>query len=148
MRNPGGLWDASSKLYPFFNSKSCGTNLEWKFPSGAKIKFAHMEHEKNRFSWQGSEICLIGFDELTHFTWNQFIYMLSRNRSTTMIKPRIKATTNPDPDSWVRKFIDWWIDSETGYAIPERSGEIRWFVVNNNETYWSSKQRSVDQQVP
>lgn len=137
VRNPGGLWDTSENLYPFLGGVPCNTNLEWKFPAGSKIKFAHMEHEKNRFSWQGSQICLIGFDELTHFTWNQFVYMLSRNRSTIDVKPYIRATTNPDPDSWVRKFIDWWIDDETGYAIPERSGKIRWFVVNNNETHWA-----------
>lgn len=148
VRNPGGLWDTSMLMYPYAGGTPSNSSLEWKFKPDAIIKFAHMEHEKNRFSWQGSQICMIGFDELTHFTWSQFVYMLSRNRSTCGIKPYIRATTNPDPDSWVRKFIDWWIDPETGYAIPERSGVIRWFVVVNDETYWASRKQALIEKFP
>jgi len=148
VRNPGGLWDTSMIMYPYAGGIPSNSALEWKFKPDSIVKFAHMEHEKNRFSWQGSQICMIGFDELTHFTWSQFVYMLSRNRSTCGIKPYIRATTNPDPDSWVRKFIDWWIDAETGYAIPERSGVVRWFVVVNDETYWASRRGALIEQFP
>ena len=81
--------------------------LQWQFPSGAKLKFAHLEHEKTKYDWQGSQIPLIGFDELTHFSRSQFLYMLSRNRSTCGVRPYIRATTNPDADSWVADFIAW-----------------------------------------
>lgn len=148
VRNPGGLWDTSMLMYPYAGGIPSNSSLEWKFKPDAIVKFAHMEHEKNRFSWQGSQICMIGFDELTHFTWSQFVYMLSRNRSTCGVKPYIRATCNPDPDSWVRKFIDWWIDDETGYAIPERSGKIRWFVVVNDETYWASRKEALIEKFP
>lgn len=87
--------------------------------------------------------CFIGFDELTHFSWGQFVYMLSRNRSLCGIKPYIRATTNPDPDSWVRKFIYWWIDPESGYAIQERSGKIRWFIVQGDETIWADSEHEL-----
>lgn len=137
VRNPGGLWDTSMELFSYAGGTPKESSLEWAFRPDAKVKFAHMEYEKNRFSWQGSQIPLIGFDELTHFTWSQFIYMLSRNRSTCGVKPYIRATTNPDPDSWVRRFIEWWIDEETGYPIPERSGKTRWFIVVNDETIWA-----------
>lgn len=76
------------------------------------------------------------YDELTHFSDYQFFYMLSRNRSTCGVKPYIRATTNPDADSWVAEFIAWWIDQDTGFAIPERSGIIRWFVRVNDTTFW------------
>lgn len=75
------------------------------------------------------------FDELTHFTKKQFFYMLSRNRSVCGVKPYIRATTNPDPDSWVRKFIDWWIDDD-GFAIESRSGVVRWFIHKSDEIFW------------
>ena len=39
----------------------------------------------------------------------------------------MRATCNPDPDSFVRRLIDWWIGPD-GYPIKERSGVIRWFV--------------------
>lgn len=148
VRNPGGLWDSSAELFRKFEGNARESLLEWDFPSGAVIKFAHMDLEKDKFSWQGSQIALIGFDELTHFSWGQFVYMLSRNRSICGIKPYIRATTNPDPDSWVRKFIDWWIDQETGYAIPERSGVIRWFIVVNDETHWASNKEELVNRFP
>ena len=49
----------------------------------------------------------------------------------------IRATTNPDPDSWVRTFIDWWIGDD-GLAIPERSGKIRWFIRISGEVHWGN----------
>ena len=94
-------------------------SVQWRFLSGAKVTFAHMLYEKDKYSWQGSQICFLGFDELCHFSENQFFYMLSRNRSVCGVKPYVRATCNPDVDSWVANFISWWIDQETGYPIPE-----------------------------
>lgn len=133
--NPGGLWDEAVNLYAPIPAKLNLTALTCEFPSGMKMKFAHLEQEKTIYNWQGSQIPYIGFDELTHFTEKQFFYMLSRNRSTSGAAPRIRATTNPDPDSFVRKLIDWWIDSE-GYPIPERSGKLRYFTRENDEIIW------------
>lgn len=132
----GGLWDTATDLYESLGGKANNQSLSFKFPSGAKVTFAHMEHEKNRLDWQGSQIPLIGFDELTHFTWKQFTYMLSRNRSTSGAKSRIRATLNPDPDHWVRKFIDWYIGDD-GFAIPDRSGVVRYFVITGDEIIWA-----------
>jgi len=131
--NEGGLFDTATQLYPLIGAKP--TNLTWKFPTGMSVTFAHLEYEKNILDWQGSQITLIGFDELTHFTKKMFFYMLSRNRSVCGVKPYIRATTNPDKKSWVRDFIDWWIGPD-GFAIPERSGVIRWFYVINEEICW------------
>lgn len=136
VRNEGGLWDESMKIYPLTGAKPRESLLEWRFPGGMSFGFAHLEYDKDVLNWQGSQIPWIGFDELTHFTENQFFYMLSRNRSTSGVKPVIRAATNPDPDSWVRKFIDWWID-EDGFAIPERSGVLRWFIRRNDEIVWA-----------
>ncbi|MBR5173202.1 MAG: phage terminase large subunit [Phascolarctobacterium sp.] len=76
------------------------------------------------------------FDEVTHFTSSQFWYMLSRNRSVCGIKPYVRATCNPDADSWLASFMQWWWDPETGYPIPERSGVIRYFARYDDTTYW------------
>lgn len=103
------------------------SNMEWKFPSGAKVLFNHLQHEKDKHNHQGWEYSLICFDELTHFSFGQFKYLLSRNRSVSGARSRIKATCNPDPDSWVAKLIDWWI-GEDGLPIPERSGKLRYFL--------------------
>lgn len=137
IRNPGGLWDESRGLYPLLGAKPAKAVLEWRWPFGGLVKFAHLEHEATVYDWQGAQIPLICFDELTHFTKSQFFYMLSRNRSTCGVKPYIRATTNPDADSWVREFIAWWIDQETGLPIPTRSGVIRWFARVNDTIVWA-----------
>jgi predicted phage terminase large subunit-like protein len=136
VRNEGGLWDESMTIYPFFKAKPREANLEWLFPSGARLKFAHLEYDSTVLDWQGAQIPFIGFDELTHFTGRQFFYMLSRNRSTSGVPGYIRATTNPDPDSWVRDFIDWWIGPD-GYPIPERSGVVRWFIRRDDDIVWA-----------
>ncbi len=133
--NPGGLWDEAESLYLPLRAKPNNSSLTMTFPSGMQIKFAHLEYEKNIYDWQGAQIPYIGFDELTHFSEKQFFYMLSRNRSGSGVPGYIRATTNPSPDSWVRRFIDWWI-GEDGYPIPERDGIIRWFKRVNNEIVW------------
>lgn len=137
VRNEGGPWDESMAMYPFLGGEPKEMNLEWRFPSGSAITMAHLEHDKNVLNWQGGQIACILFDELTHFTQKQFFYMLSRNRSTCGVKPYVRASTNPDADSWVAEFIEWWIDQDTGYAIPERSGKIRWFVRVGEKIVWA-----------
>ena len=105
------------------------------FPSGAKVVFDHLERYADCLSYQGSQIVNLSFDELTHFDEDVFWYMFSRIRSDSGISGYVRASTNPDPDSWVRTFIDWWIGPD-GMAIPERSGKIRWFIRINGECIW------------
>lgn len=132
----GAMWSESAKLYPLLGAKPKATTLEWHFPSGSRIRFAHMQYDQTRFDWQGAQIPLIEFDELTHFTKTQFFYMFSRNRSLCGVKPYIRAGTNPDADSWVADLISWWIDEETGQPIKERAGILRWFVRAGDILRW------------
>lgn len=137
----GGLWDAANKIYGQVQGArpKKTPKLHWFFsPSGARIHFAHLERDEDLQGWQGSEICYLAFDELTHFSRHQFLYMLSRNRSTCGIRPYVRATCNPDSDSWVADFIYWWINQDTGYPIYERSGVVRYMCVLNDTIYWGS----------
>lgn len=148
VRNKGGLWDESFLLYSQLGAHPRAAFLEWVFPDGGGLKFGHLEHEKSVYDWQGAQIPYIGFDELTHFSENQFFYMLSRNRSTSGIPGYIRATCNPDKDSWVRKLVDWYIGPD-GYPIMERSGVIRWFVRIEDTIIWcDTKQGLIDQYGP
>lgn len=143
IRSPGGLWSNSQELFRDFGGQSKESTLEWNFPSGAVFKFAHLEYENTVYSWQGSALTAIYWDELTHFEKSQFFYMLSRNRSTCGIKPFVRATTNPDAESWVRELVDWWIDPITGIAIPDRSGVIRWFIVQDDKMIWADSEEEL-----
>lgn len=134
----GGLYATSQEIYPHLGASSVLTpNVQWRFQSGAKVTFAHMFYEKEKYNWQGSQIPLLMFDELVHFTESQFFYMFSRNRSTCGVRPYIRATCNPDGESWVARFIDWWIDPETGYADESRCGKLRYFIRRNNIIHWA-----------
>ena len=136
--NEGGLWDTAVKMYsPLGVEYKRSPKPMFVFPSGAKISFSHLQLEKDVHAYQGAQICLICFDELTHFSESQFFYMLSRNRSVCGVKPYIRATCNPDADSWVADFIEWWIDQETGYPIPGRSGALRWFLRIDGVIHWA-----------
>lgn len=143
----GGLWDASMKLYKLFPDAMPIKSPKpfWRFPSGAKVSFRQLTRDEDVYDWQGTEIPCIEFDELTHFSEFQFFYMLSRNRSTCGVNPYVRASTNPDADSWVAGFISWWIDQDTGYAIPERSGKVRYMARVNEEIVWGDTPEEVIQ---
>jgi len=143
IRSEGGLWDTSMGLYPFAGGKPKESFLEWEFPKGAKLKFSHLEYEKNVLDWQGSQIPYIAFDELTHFSKKMFFYLLSRNRSTCGINPYIRASCNPDPESWLAEFIAWWIDQDTGFPIAERDGVIRYMTMDGDKYIWGDTPQEV-----
>lgn len=142
----GGLWEEANGLYrPQGGKMREGDKLDATFPSGAVVAFCHMQHEKDKYQYQGHQICYIGFDELTHFTETQFFYLVSRNRSACGIKPYIRATCNPDAGSWVAEFITWWI-GEDGLPIKERAGKLRYFVRDDQDklTWGDTKQELID----
>ncbi len=153
IRQEGGLWDESEQIYPEFDAHGRETVLEWEFPGGQTMRFASMQHEKDRKQWQGAQIPYIGFDELTHFTEEQFWYLLSRNRSTCGVRPYIRATCNPEADSWVADLIEWWIDQDEtsptyGLPIRGRSGVIRYFIRVNDRLVWAETPEALYEHIP
>lgn len=147
----GGLWEESEKMYgQIKNATPRIVDKQWVFRDKAgnvvsKVTFSYV-NEQNYNTWKGSQIALLGFDELCDIPEKVFFFMLSRNRSTCGVEPYVRGTCNPDPDSWVAKFIEWWIDQETGYAIPERSGVIRWFVRRDEQIYWADTKEELWEQ--
>lgn len=76
------LVDRSREIYlpAFPGAKYNATEHTWTFPSGAKIIFGSMQHSADRLNYQGKRYDFIGFDELTHFTFDEYSYLFSRNR--------------------------------------------------------------------
>lgn len=144
----GGLWDESTSMYLGIRGAipKKSPKYHWSFAKKSILYFDYLGRDEDLNRWQGSQIAFIGFDELTHFSERQFFYMLSRNRSTCGVKPYVRATCNPDADSWVAKFIAWWIDPDTGYPIKTRSGKIRYMVRIKDEIIWgNTKEELVEQ---
>jgi predicted phage terminase large subunit-like protein len=139
----GGLWDTASSVYPMVGGRPFRSpRLGFTFGK-AKVTFGHLTRDLDVLNYQGAQIALIGFDELTHFSRYQFFYMLSRNRSTCGVRPYVRATTNPDADSWVAELIDWWIDPRTGFPIPDRAGVVRWFVRVDDCLHWGDSPKEL-----
>ena len=105
------LVDKSQMYYrrAFPQAQYNATTHVWNFPSGAKIYFGSMQYTKDRTNYQGKAFDFIGFDELTHFEWDEYSYMMSRNRPTGPgTRVYMRATTNPGGigHGWVKaRFI-------------------------------------------
>ena len=78
------LVDKSQLYYrrAFPGAQYNATSHVWVFPSGAKIYFGSLQYTKDRTNYQGKAFDFIGFDELTHFEWEEYSYLMSRNRPT------------------------------------------------------------------
>ena len=143
--------NTSHILYSQFGNYNKSQNdMTWYFDNGGKLKFSYyadnFEDFKKRF--QGKQYSYIGIDEITHCPYEKFKYLITNNRNAFGIKNRFWGTCNPDPDSWVRKFIDWWI-GEDGFPIPERNGVIRYCYMDGDtpdSIYWGDSPEEVYEQ--
>ena len=83
-----------------------GSEHFWQFPSGAKIYFGSMPNSTSYLNYQGLSFSYIAFDELTHFTQEEYEYMISRNRADGEgLRVYIRATANPGGigHGWVKE---------------------------------------------
>ena len=105
------LIDKSRRYYPkgFPGARYNDQKHLWIFPSGSKIQFGSMKDEKDMYNYQGFEYDFIGFDELTHFTEKQYMYLMSRNRPKgpgTYVYMRATANPGGIGHGWVKnRFI-------------------------------------------
>ena len=102
------LIDKSLNYYPraYPTARYNASAHTWNFPSGAKILFGSMQYTKDRTRYQGQAYDFIGFDELTHFTWDEYSYLFSRNRPNGPgTRVYIRASANPGGvgHGWVKE---------------------------------------------
>ena len=127
------LIDRSRAIYSaaFPRARYNQTEHCWTFPSGAKIYFGSMQYTKDRINYQGKRYDFIAFDELTHFTWDEYSYMFSRNRpSGPGTRVYMRASTNPGGigHGWVKdRFITVappLTPVVDAYEVPDPSGKL------------------------
>ena len=97
------------ELYPrsifSFNSSSHAG----KFANGSRIDFGYCATDNDVYQYQSAEYDVIRFDELTHFTREQYVYLLSRVRGANGYPKQVKSSTNPGGvgHCWVKeRFVD------------------------------------------
>ena len=102
------LIDKTLNYYPraFPDAKYHASSHTWTFKSGAKIIFGAMQHTKDRVKYQGQAYDFIAFDELTHFSYEEYSYLFSRNRPNGPgTRCYIRASANPGGvgHGWVKE---------------------------------------------
>ena len=91
-------------IYTFNSSSHTG-----RFKNGSTIDFGYCATENDVYQYQSAEYDVVRFDELTHFTENQYVYLISRVRGANGFPKQIKSSTNPGGigHGWVkRRFVD------------------------------------------
>ena len=92
------------EIYSFNSSLHTG-----KFKNGSLIDFGYCAAENDVYQYQSAEYDILRFDELTHFTEEQYVYLISRVRGANSFPKQVKSSTNPGGigHSWVKeRFID------------------------------------------
>ena len=111
------------EIYSFNSSSHTG-----KFKNGSLIDFGYCAAENDVYQYQSAEYDVIRFDELTHFTESQYVYLISRVRGANNFPKQIKSSTNPGGigHSWVkRRFVD---SSPAGVRFVGDDGMNRIFI--------------------
>lgn len=118
------------------------------FPSGARIDVTHVSEQsrdKVLQRFKGRQYDFIYFDEGTGFTWECFTAIYTRNRGRAKWTGKVRMTTNPDRNHWLRKFCDWYIGAD-GFIIPDRDGVVRYFFINGErveDVVWGDSKEEV-----
>ena len=137
-----GLYPRS--VYKYNSNKHIG-----KFKNGSVIDFGYCDRENDVYQYQSAEYDVFRFDELTHFTEDMYIYLMSRIRGVNSYPKSIKSSTNPGGvgHSWVKKrFIDVCVDGRfedengTREFIPAKVYDNH-FLMNNDPEYLKRLQR-------
>ena len=110
------------RIYP--GARYNASSHTWTFPSGAKIVFGSMQHAASKIQYQGLAFDAVFFDELTHFTYEEYVYLFSRCRPNGPgTRCYVRATGNPGGigHAWVKeRFIT------AGPPMRPITEQIRW----------------------
>lgn len=151
LKSGGGILDEFKKMYGSWCNVVESGDPHVDFPSGARIDVTHIadqSKEKVLQRFKGRQYDFIYFDEGTGFTWECFTAVYSRNRGMAKWTGKVRMTTNPKRNHWLRKFLDWYIGAD-GFIIPERDGVVRYFYINGetvNDVVWGDTKEEVYRQ--
>lgn len=116
------------EIYTFNASYHVG-----RFKNGSIIDFGYCAAEGDVYQYQSAEYDCIRFDELTHFTERQYVYLISRVRGANGYPKQVKSSTNPGGvgHAWVKnRFID---PSPSGVGFTGEDGMRRIFLPSHLE---------------
>lgn len=139
----GGLFDEAVDLFRQYEPKIDIKLKDQKivFPSRASITFTHYENDKAADTFQGLQLSNVFYDEATHAAERHIWWLISRLRSKSKNNKSIWLTCNPDPDSFLRAWVEPWIYPEghpkAGLAVPELNGTAKYILRIGGELKWA-----------
>jgi hypothetical protein len=149
-RASGGLLDTFKEVYGSAVEVVESGEPRVTFESGAKIDVTHVSdqsRDKVLQRFKGRQYDFIYFDEGTGFTWDAFTAIYSRNRGTAAWTGKVRMTTNPERNHWLREFLDWYIGID-GFIREDRDGVVRYFYINGEtvrDVVWGDSKEEVYQ---
>lgn len=150
LTSPGSIWHEAVAMYSDIYPKGLKIrhrDLEIVFPNGALLKFSHMQYDSNMYDHKGGQYSLVIWDEATDFSEEMVTYLLSRMRNAYVdYRPQMFMMTNPDYNSFIRRWIqDYYLNSE-GIPIDERAGHLRYFYRQGDSMIWGSSEEELKAQ--
>lgn len=148
LKSGGGILDEFKNVYGDSVNIVESSDPHVDFPSGARVDVTHIaDQSKDKVlqRFKGRQYDFIYFDEGTGFTWECFRAVYSRNRGMAKWTGKVRMTTNPKRNHWLRKFLDWYIGAD-GFIIPERNGVVRYFFINGetvDDVVWGDSKEEV-----
>ena len=150
LRSGGGILDEFKSMFRGGINVIESGEPRVEFPSGARIDVTHIAdqtRETVRQRFKGRQYDLIYFDEMTGFSWDCFVEVCTRNRGRAKWTGKIRGTTNPDRNHWLREFLDWYIGTD-GFIREDRDGVVRYFYINGEtvkDVVWGDSKHEIYQ---
>ena len=151
LKSGGGILDTFRDVYGDGVSIVESGDPSATFTSGAKCDITHVadqSRDKVMQRFKGRQYDYIYFDEGTGFTWDTFTAIYSRNRGRAKWTGKVRMTTNPERDHWLRVFLDWYIGVD-GFIREDREGVVRYFYMAGatvKDVVWGDTKESVYKQ--
>ena len=107
LAQPGALMDRAREWLSGTDATWKDSEKTWHFPSGATLTFGYLDNDNDHFRYQGIEVQMVGFDEVTQHKEFQYRYLFSRLRRLlgSEVPIRMRSASNPGGigHDWVKQ---------------------------------------------
>ena len=139
LTRPGGLVSESKPIYSQFKGSFNKQELRWTFPAGGDITFLGIPDSSVLGSLQGMQASRIIIDEVCDgWEMDVVLFLASRLRSAgAKHKAQMIMTCNPDSTHWMKDWLDYCLDPESGVPVEGTENMVRWFIVLDGKVHWA-----------
>jgi hypothetical protein len=110
LAKPGAIMDRAKDWLAGTDAKWNDNQKTFLFPSAATLSFGYLQTANDKYNYQGAEYQFIGWDELTQFDEDDYLYLKSRLRRPavgplSLVPLRMRSAANPGGRGhrWVKR---------------------------------------------